>query len=99
MLAPRSLVHRSRVLRFDGIPPTTKSGFTIYDQDFGVSILVPIIISILEDQTLASAIAHMSQEASNPSYEHCRVAGNHRRRAATLNEATPEQIGAKKSTV
>ena len=30
-------VHRSRILRFDGIRPPTKSGFTTYDQDFGVS--------------------------------------------------------------
>ena len=60
------VVHRTRVLRFDGIRPPTKSGYTIYDQDFGVSILVPIIVTLLEDQTLASAVAHMSQEASIP---------------------------------
>ena len=86
-------VHRSRVLRFDGIPPTTKSGFTIYDQDFGVSILVPIIISILEDQTLASAIAHMSQEASIPVMN---IAGLRETIAGggDPDEATPEEIGA-----
>ena len=39
-------VHHSRVLRFDGIRPPTKSGFTVYDQDFGVSELVPIIVSL-----------------------------------------------------
>ena len=86
------VVHRSRVLRFDGIPPTTKSGFTVYDQDFGVSILVPIIISILEDQTLASAIAHMSQEASIPVMN---IAGLRESIAGggDPDEATPEQIG------
>lgn len=60
------VVHHSRVIRFDAIRPPTKSGFTVYDQDFGVSVLIPIIISILQDQTLASGISHMSQEASIP---------------------------------
>ena len=57
-------VHHSRVIRFDGIRPPTRSGFQVYDQDFGVSIIVPILTSILQDQTLATGISHMSQEAS-----------------------------------
>ena len=86
-------VHRTRVLRFDGIRPPTKSGFTIYDQDFGVSILVPIIVTLLEDQTLASAVAHMSQEASIPVMN---IAGLREAIAGggDPDEATPEQIGA-----
>ena len=59
-------VHHSRVIRFDGIQALTDSRFWHYDQDWGVSCLVPVITSILEDQTLASAVAHMSQEASIP---------------------------------
>ena len=30
------------------------------------SVLVPIIVSIMEDSTLAQAVAHLSQEASTP---------------------------------
>ena len=86
-------VHPSRVLRFDGIRPPTRSGFTVYDQDFGVSVLVPIIISLLEDQTLASAVAHMSQEASIPVLH---IAGLREAIAGggDPNEPGPSQIGA-----
>ena len=54
------------VLRFDGITAPSDSGFTIYSQDWGESKLIPVIISILEDQGLASSISHLSQEASIP---------------------------------
>ena len=86
-------VHRSRILRFDGIDPSTRSGFTVYDQDFGVSVLVPIIVSLLEDQTIASAVAHMSQEASIPVLH---IAGLREAIAggADPDEASPEEIGA-----
>ena len=57
-------VHASRVIRFDGIVPPSDSGFTIYEQDWSVSKLIPCILSIMQDQVLASAIAHLSQEAS-----------------------------------
>ena len=57
-------VHHSRVLRFNGIMPPTDSGFTIYEQDWGVSRLIPVIISVMQDQVLASGISHLSQEAS-----------------------------------
>ena len=61
------MVHPSRVLRFDGISPFSSGGFTsYYDQDWGVSELIPIMTSLIEDQTLASSIAHLSQEASIP---------------------------------
>lgn len=59
-------VHASRCLRFDGITSLTDSYFYNYEQDWGVSELVPAIISLVEDQSLAGAIAHMSQEASTP---------------------------------
>ena len=59
-------VHNSRVIRFDGIQALSDSNFNNYEDYWGVSELVPVIISLLEDQSLASAIAHMSQEASIP---------------------------------
>ena len=60
------MVHRSRILRFDGITPTTMSGWEVYDQDWGTSEMVPVILSIMQDQVLASGISHLSQEASIP---------------------------------
>ena len=57
-------VHRSRVLRFDGIEPLSSSGWDTYDQNWGVSALVPVIVSILQDATLAAGGAHLAQEAS-----------------------------------
>ena len=59
-------VHHSRVIRFDGLRPPTRSGFTVYDHDFGVSTLIPVIKSILQDSLLASGVSHMTQEASLP---------------------------------
>ena len=58
--------HRSRVIRFDGITPNTDSGFAGYDQDWGVPALTPILLALLEDQTVVTAIAHLTQEASIP---------------------------------
>ena len=57
-------VHPSRVIRFDGIAPLTASRWTTYEQDWGVPEIVPVIISLLQDQTLASGVTHLSQEAS-----------------------------------
>ena len=57
-------VHHSRVIRFDGIEPSTKSGFYNYDYDFGVSVLVPVITSLMQDESFATAVAHLGQEAS-----------------------------------
>ncbi len=59
-------VHHTRVLRFDGIRPPTDSRWYNYDDDWGLSRLIPVITSLIEDQSLATAIAHMSQEASIP---------------------------------
>ena len=57
-------VHHSRILRFDGIEPTTKSGFYNYDYDFGTSVLVPLLTSLFQDASFATAVAHLGQEAS-----------------------------------
>ena len=59
-------IHSSRVLRFDAITPLTDSNFYNYESDWGVSEFVPVILPLIQDQSLASAIAHMSQEASIP---------------------------------
>lgn len=59
-------VHHTRVIRFDGITPPSDAGFTMYEQEWGMSEIVPVITSILEDATLAGATAHLSQEASIP---------------------------------
>ena len=85
-------VHHSRILRFDGIRPPTVSGFTIYDQDFGVSELVPIIVSLMEDASGAQSVSHMMQEASIPVLH---VAGLREAIAGggDPNEPTPAEIG------
>ena len=58
-------VHASRVLRFDGIKRRNSWGFeAYYDYDWGVSELVPAIMSFLEDQSLATSVSHLTQEAS-----------------------------------
>ena len=86
-------MHHSRILRFDGIRPPTKSGFSSYDQDFGVSVLVPILTSIMQDSAGASAIAHLMQEAS---IKVLNIAGLRETVAGggDPNEVTPDEIGA-----
>ena len=59
-------VHHSRVLRFDGKKPLTDDGFTLYDLDWGVSEIIAVITTILQDESMAAAIAHLIQEASLP---------------------------------
>ncbi len=59
-------VHASRVVRFDGLEPLSMTGWYNYDQDWGVSEIIPVITSILQDGQLASGIAHLMQEASIP---------------------------------
>ena len=71
-------VHHSRVLRFDGIKPLGDSRFTAYDQDWGVSELVPVILSIIEDQSLASAIAQHESGSEYSCTERYGVAGYYR---------------------
>ena len=60
-----TFVHASRVLRFDGIRPLALRGWQAnYEQDWGVSELVPVLTSIMQDVSLASGITHLAQEAS-----------------------------------
>ena len=86
-------VHHSRILRFDGIEPSTKSGFYNYDYDFGVSVLVPIITSLMQDESFATAVAHLGQEASIAILH---IAGLREAIAGggDPNEPSPEEIAA-----
>ena len=59
-------VHHSRVMRFDAITAATDSGFIVYDQDWGVSALIPVINALLQDEEIINAIGHLAQEASIP---------------------------------
>ena len=85
-------IHPSRLLRFDGIRPPTKSGFYSYDQFFGVSKLVPLIRLLFHDDTVAHAIAHLTQEAS---ISVLGIEGLRDARAGTPEpgDLTPDQIG------
>ena len=62
----RLRVHPSRVIRFDGIAPSSDSRFEAYDRNWGVSELVPVLANVIQDAQLAAAVAHLSQEASIP---------------------------------
>ena len=58
-------IHASRVLRFDGIMPPSQSNWSsFYDQDWGVSEILPVIRSIAQDSAIAGGITHLTQEAS-----------------------------------
>ena len=82
-------VHSSRVLRFDGIMPPTSDGFTVYDWDWGISEIIPAMLSVLQDQTIASAAAHLTQVASIPVLT---ISGL-REAVSGKSDLTPEQIG------
>lgn len=84
-------VHESRVIRFDGIVDPSDSGFSIYEQDWGVSILIPIIASLLQEASIAQAVTHLVQEASIPVLHVDSLRDVAGRRGG--HEATPEQIG------
>ena len=83
-------VHSSRVLRFDGIMPPTADGFTIYDWDWGISEIIPAMLSVLQDQTIASAAAHLTQVASIPVLG---IASLRDAIAGKSGDLTAEQIG------
>ena len=92
--APSFMVHPSRVLRFDGITALSSGGFTsYYGQDWGVSELVPILTSLIEDQTLASSIAHLSQEASIPVLKIAQLAEKAAGAAVDPDEQTIDELG------
>ena len=57
-------IHASRTLKFDGEVTPTDDGSSVYDYDFGESILISAMTSIMQDSSLAQAVAHLSQMAS-----------------------------------
>lgn len=59
-------VHHSRVVRFDGIAPLTSNRYSVYDTDWGVSLIVPALKAIIDDHTVAAGVAHLADEASVP---------------------------------
>ncbi len=59
-------VDSSRVVRFDGIEPLSLTGWQTYDQGWGVSEVVPVMLSILQDAAIAGGVAHLASEASVP---------------------------------
>jgi len=65
-LGPAFEVHPSRLVRFDGVCPLSASGWDIYDRSWGVSELLRVIRSVMQDSALVGAITHLSQEASIP---------------------------------
>jgi len=85
-------VHASRVLRFDGITPLSDDGYTLYERDWGISEVVPAILAIMQDQSVATAVAHLATEASIPVIK---VANLRDALAAAENdnEASAEKIG------
>lgn len=56
------LVDSSRVLRFDGQEPLSMTGWYNYEQDWGVSEVIPVLRSILQEDSIAAATSHMAQE-------------------------------------
>jgi len=93
--ARQERVHHSRLLRFDGIEAGTDSGFISYEWDWGISALVPLITSLLQDATVAAAAAHLTQEASIPVLKSKRLREAVSSKLAVLDPKvmTPEQIG------
>jgi phage-related protein (TIGR01555 family) len=59
-------IHASRVLRFDGFTPLSQTGWHSYDQTWGVSSIIPVVIEINQDANISKGVAHMVNEASIP---------------------------------
>ena len=57
-------IHESRVLRLDGIAPLTSVGWQVYNRDYGVSELIPVIQSIFQDAQSANGVSQLIEEAS-----------------------------------
>ena len=86
-------VDASRVIRFDGITPLTDRGWESYQREWGVSEVIPVLLSIMQDVAVAGGVAHLAAEASVPVVK----LSNFRDTLAGDNpdpdELTPEQMG------
>ena len=59
--------HETRCIRFDGHKSLTVDGWDgSYEQEWGISELIPAIQEILHDAAFLQAVTHLSQEASIP---------------------------------
>ena len=59
--------HESRMLRFDGQEPLSVRGWSSgYSWDWGISELAPVLKSIEQDESIASALSHLVHEMSIP---------------------------------
>ena len=88
-------VHPSRVIRFDGIMPDTDTGWSQYTAHWGVSELVPVILSILQYASVSSAVNHLMSETSIPvikmsNFREALAAGG-----IEPDDVSPEQMGQK----
>lgn len=59
-------VHHSRVIRFDGMKPTSDNSWQSYDEQWGVASLIPVITEIFQDSNVSKGVAHLVNEASIP---------------------------------
>ena len=60
------IVHNSWLLRFDGHPPLLTEGWTsgVWEREWGISVLAPILQDIAQDSDQADAVSHLIQELS-----------------------------------
>jgi phage-related protein (TIGR01555 family) len=64
---PSFIVHKSRLIRFDGIKPMTTDSWTAgYDIKYGVSELIPVLDAIHQEAQSASSISQLLAEMSIP---------------------------------
>ena len=57
-------IHESRILRFDGQQPISDDGWSVYDVNYGVSEIIPVLQSIYQDSQAANAVSQLMEEAS-----------------------------------
>ena len=63
---PQMVVDATRVIRFDGISPLNTQGWDSYEREWGVSEIVPVLLAIMQDASVASSTAHLTTESSIP---------------------------------
>lgn len=56
-------VHASRVIRFDGQYSLSMTGWQNYEQDWGVSEVLPLLTSMLTEESTAKSTGHMVQQS------------------------------------
>ena len=59
-------IHHTRMVRFDGQQPLSSDGWTVYNIDYGVSELIPVIQSIYQEAQAANGVSQLIEESSIP---------------------------------